>query len=129
MLEVRTIRTNELKKYIQSSLKTVCDNASYKRAVNDKLYPHIVFTFKDINTGDLTRHDISVDIDVWDKDNGTVDIDEMCDSIEDMFNFKNHPQDKILPTFYLESRNDVTDDDKTIEHRLIRIVVQNYERR
>ena len=121
-------RTNELKKLIQTQLKTLTTNVFFKEATDDKLYPHVVFNFRTIDLGDLWRQDYVLEVDVWDKKPSTHDIDELSDEIEDLLQAKNLPQTTILPTFYKIDRKDVYDSDKSIEHRLIRFQIQNYVR-
>lgn len=127
-------RTNELKKLIKEQLSGLCiqygiKEVYFKLADSDKLYPHIVFDYETIMPYDgFDRHDYVICIDIFDKNNGYVFIDQIADSIEDLFNNKNLPQDSILPTFFIEDRRIVTDEDKNIKHILVKIVAQNYER-
>ena len=123
------MRTNDLKKLIMSKLKIVASNVYYQLADEDALYPHVVFSFRNVDLGDLSRQDYVLSIDVWDKRQTTTQIDDLTDTIENMWQGQNLPQDNILPTFYLISRKDgLPDEDKTIKHNLIEIQVQNYER-
>jgi hypothetical protein len=122
------MRTNDLKKLIQTKLKTITTDVYYEVASDDALYPHIVFDFDSINLGDLSRQDYMLNIDVWSKGKNTKPIDDMCDSIEELLQGQNLPQENILPTFYLVDRRTVPDQDKDIKHRLIRFQVQNYVR-
>lgn len=127
-------RTNELRKLVRTILgeSSFIDRHGIKEiyheiASDDKMYPHIVFSFDDINTGDLYRHDLSLIIDIYDKSDSAYLVESIADDIEDMFNAENLPQDTILPTFYLEARRPVADEDKKIRHRQIEVIVQNYE--
>lgn len=122
------MKTNDLRKAVCQKLKEVCDNVYYELADDNAMYPHIVYGFYDINNSDLSRNDIMIEIDVWDKSYSAVNVENMCDSIESIFNGLNSPKEHILPTFFIESRKSIPDDDKSIRHRLIRIVAQNYER-
>ena len=121
-------RTNDLKKLIQTKLKTLTTNVFFERATDDAMYPHIVFSFREINLNDLSRQDYSLDIDVWDKGTSTTAIDALADSVEDLFHMENLPQESVLPTFYKTDRKSVDDPDKSIKHRLIRFQIQNYVR-
>lgn len=122
------MRTNDLKKLIQTQLKTITNNVYHKIADKDALYPHIVFSFNSVNLGDISRQDYTLNIDVWDKSSSTVDIDNLCDSVENLLQGENLPQENILPTFYLIDRRSLEDEDKSINHTLIRFQIQNYER-
>ena len=121
-------KTNSLRELIQTKLKTVCSNVFYENASDDAMYPHCVFSFGNITNDDLYRNDITMSIDVWDKSTSAKVVEDLCDDIESMFNASNLPQKTILPTFFLVNRTPVPDEDKTIRHRLIKILVQNYER-
>lgn len=123
-------KTNDLRKLVQSKLKTVCEKVYFEIADEKEMYPHCVFSFRNIDTSDtaFARGDITMTIDVWDKNKHADNIEDMCDSIENLFNAQNMPQTSILPTFFLMSRITVIDDDKTIRHRVINVLIQNYER-
>ncbi len=127
-------RTNKLRKLVKLVLSNEHFIQTYgvkgvwfEIADEENMYPHITFQFDQINTGDLYRHDLSLIIDLYDKGTSALVVEQMADDVEDMFNAKNLPQEAILPTFYLERRNVVMDEDKMIRHRQIEIIVQNYE--
>ena len=122
------MRTNDLKKLVQTKLKTLTDNVYYELASDQALYPHIVFDFDMIDLGDLSRQDYVLFIDVWDKGKNTKAVDDLADQVENLLQAENLPQDHILPTFYLIDRRRVLDEDRTIRHRQIRFQVQVYER-
>lgn len=121
-------RTNDLKKLVQEKLKTLTTDVYFENAKPDALYPHVVFSFQRVELGDLSREDFMLDIDVWDKGLSSTAVDDMADSIEDLFQAQNLPQTNILPTFYKEYRLTVPDEDQKIRHRLIRFQIQNYVR-
>lgn len=122
------MKTNELRQLIQTKLKTCCENVFCEQATSDALYPHCVFEFTSIDLGDLSRDDLILTVDVWDKNKSLVGIENLCDAIESMFNNANLPQANILPTFFRISRTIVRDDDKSIKHRVLKFQIQNYER-
>lgn len=121
-------KTNELRKLIVESLKPICDKVFYENADDENMYPHVVYSFNPVDLGDLFRDDLILNIDVWDKAESASRVEDICDSIESIFNAENLPQEKILPTFFRISRTPVKDEDKTIRHRLLRFQIQNYER-
>jgi len=121
-------RTNELKKFLQTKLKTITNKVYYEQADDGALYPHIVFNFRTIDLGDLSRQDYILEIDLWDKGLDTNAIDKMADDVENLLQGQNLPQTGILPTFYLYDRKSILDSDKDIKHRLIRFQIQNYVR-
>ena len=121
-------RTNDLKKLIQTKLKTLTTDVYYEQARDNALYPHIVFSFKEVNLGDLSRQDYMLEVDVWDKNTSTYNAEELADKVEDLLHTQNLPQDKILPTFYKVDRKSILDPGKDIKHRQIRFQIQNYVR-
>lgn len=121
-------RTNDLKKLITQKLKTLTNNVFYEQATDNALYPHLVFSFRTIDLGDLSRQDYVLEVDVWDKGTSTVQVDELSDRVEDLLQAENLPQENILPTFYTIDRKSILDSDKSIKHRLIRFQIQNYVR-
>ena len=121
-------RTNDLKKLITQKLKTLTDNVFYEQATDNALFPHLVFSFRTIDLGDLSRQDYILEVDVWDKGTSTVQVDELSDQVEDLLHTENLPQENILPTFYTIDRKSILDSDKSIKHRLIRFQIQNYVR-
>lgn len=127
-------RTNELRKLVKSMLsekkfteENKIKDVYYENADDEAMFPHIVFDFDTVNLGDLHRKDKSLVIDIYDKSDSAFLVEKIADEIEDMFNAKNLPQENILPTFFLEDRRTVLDEDKKIRHRQIEIIVQNYE--
>ena len=127
MREVLTIsKTNDLRKLIQTKLCSITPLVYYKVADEDALYPHIVHNINRVNQIVEHRDDVSVEIDIWTK--SEYEAIELADAVEAALKNENLPQDTILPTFYMESRLDVADEDKTISHIRIIFNVQNYER-
>lgn len=122
------MRTNDLKKLVQTKLKTLTTNVYHEIADENAVYPHIVFTFRRIDLQDLSRQDYILEIDVWDKGSGTTTVDDLADSVENLLQGKNLPQNHVLPTFYLIDRRNILDEDKAIRHRQIQFQIQNYER-
>lgn len=121
-------RTNDLKFLLKTKLNTLTSNVFFEQATDDALYPHIVFSFRTIELGDLSRKDYILEVDVWDKGTNSTNADELADKVEDLLQAQNLPQTNILPTFYLMDRKSVLDPDKDIKHRLIRFQIQNYVR-
>lgn len=122
------MRTNDLKKLVQTKLKTLTTNVYHEIADKDAVYPHIVFTFRRIDLQDLSRQDYILEVDVWDKEKDTTRVDNLADSVENLLQAQNLPQEHILPTFYLIDRRNILDEDKYIKHRQIQFQIQNYER-
>lgn len=119
-------RTNELSKLLLTVLSSIIPNTYRGIADNDELYPHCVFNMRRLSLSDKNRKVYQIDLDVYDKDRSR--LEQNCDNIEDALDFSNRPNSAILPTFYIESRIPVKEEDKTIEHRLITVNAYLYER-
>ncbi len=124
-------KTNSLKILITEKLRQACNRVYFNRALNSNLFPHIVFNMRSVTFGYSYRDDVILEIDVWNKplDGDFTQIEEICDNIENVFSNANLPQKDILPTFYIDGRYAIEDEDKLIQHRVIRILIQNYEKR
>ena len=122
------MRKNDHKKLVQTKLKTLTTNVYHELADKDAVYPHIVFTFRRIDLQDLSRQDYILEVDVWDREKDTTRVDNLADSVENLLQAQNLPQEHILPTFYLIDRRNILDEDKNIKHRQIQFQIQNYER-
>ena len=92
------------------------------------MYPHIVWDLERIDLGDLSRDDLILDVDIWDRNTDAKNIDNLADAVEGLFNAQNLPQQTILPTFFRIDRKSVPDEDKKIKHRVLTFQVQNYVR-
>lgn len=127
-------KTNELRKAVIDRFTPEWKSAhgvkgvSYEIIPDDVMYPHIVFSFDNVNQTDLSRDDVRMIIDVWDKSKAAANVENIADAVEVLFDAVNDPQTEVLPTYYIESRRTVLDEDKTIRHKQITITIQNYER-
>lgn len=131
--EVLTIsKTNDLRKLVQTRLKDITPLVYYRIADEDALYPHIVHLIDRVNILAEHRDDVSLTVDIWTKSDTWTKSDsvanELADAVEKSFDRENLPQETILPTFFLETRITVEDDDKSICHIQMTFTVQNYER-
>ena len=122
------MRTNDLKYLVQSKLKTLTANVYYEIANEKKMFPHIVFNFRRIDLGDLWRQDYILEVDIWDKMDSSLQVDDLADQVENLLQAENLPQDNVLPTFYLIDRQNIPDENKEIKHQRVQFQIQNYER-
>ena len=100
----------------------------YREAPDDASYPYKTFELTTANLGDLNRDDIDLCVDIWDHNTNSKAVETIADAVENLFNAKNLPQTGILPTFFRDSRYQVTEDDKTIQHIQLHFLVQSYIR-
>ncbi len=118
-------KTAELRKLIREKLQTVQGETYHREAANDAAYPYKTFTLKNVSFTDA-RDDFDLCVDIWHRGDWKV-VEEVADQIEKLFQNTNLPQKTILPTFFRESRYNLEDPDKTLQHIQLRFAVQLYE--
>lgn len=121
--------TNQLRILVDThlkALKTACGikEIGYRRASDQKMYPHVVWEITNIDPVDMGRADYILHFDVWGR--REVEVFNIMDAIVRDLEFLNEPQWGILPTFYNGSSGTVDDPDKTIIHGIVRIDCQVY---
>lgn len=119
-------KTIELRKVVKSLLNEVSNNVFYEEASSKATFPYLVYEFETVNLNNYPRDDIFMTVDVWDKAEDTIIVETLADNIEKALNFTNNPTKYVLPTFYLESRMSLRDDDKQIRRRQLKFTIQNY---
>lgn len=121
--------TNQLRILVDThlkALKSVCGikEIGYRRASDQKMYPHVVWEIVGIDPTDMGRIDYNIHFDVWGRKE--VEVFNIMDAIVKDLEYLNEPQWGILPTFYNSSSGTVDDPDKTIIHGIVRIDCQVY---
>ncbi|MFY0758731.1 hypothetical protein AB1K32_07610 [Metabacillus dongyingensis] len=117
----------DLRKAIRNYLKGIHSSVYYQSAPKDAPFPYIVFDIPNyIDNGELQSL-IVVDIDGWDRPNNgdTVRIETLMESINGNGNLhlpnglnKNTlTTDKIVVSFYLDTKLPLVDDDPLIKRR------------
>ncbi len=119
-------KTIELRKVVTKLLKEVNKQVYYESATDKATYPYIVYNFDTVNLDNYPRDDIFLTIDVWDQGENSTKIETLADNIESALNMENKPSDKVLPTFYLDDRRSISDEDETIRRRQLKFTIQNY---
>lgn len=119
-------KTNELRKTITAKLKKHVDNVYFRRSQDDSTFPYCVFSFDNISFDARYRDDNVIIIDIWDKSENPTNLINLKDTIEEEFNEANEPGTIILPTFYIDTSFILDDEDITLQHAQIRVLVQNY---
>lgn len=77
--------SNKLRKYLRDILVDMLDcPVNFFRSNDANTYPYCVFRFEDYTVNDLVQKQLSLTIDLWDKDN-FADICDMADTIEQTF--------------------------------------------
>ncbi len=121
-------KTVELRKVIVSLLKQVTPNVFFDKVEEENPeFPYSVYSMNNVDLSSYPRDDISVTVDIWDRNYDSIRVETLTDKLEKVLNRNNHPTDKILPTFYLVGRNSLEDEDSLIQRRQLKFIVKNYE--
>lgn len=118
-------KTAALRKLVRETMDSVQGETYHKKASERAAYPYKTFTLKSVSFTDA-RDDFDLFVDIWHRGDCKV-AEEIADQIEKLFQNANLPQSTILPTFFRESRHDLEDPDKTLQHIQLRFLVQLYE--
>lgn len=115
---------NKLLELILNTLKQIHPRVYRKQAPDDAKYPYVVFNIQD---GTKThRDDFILIVDIWDKNKGAMEVENLTDSIDELLDGANLPNDFVLPTFWRTQRLNVEDPNKKIERRQLRFNIQTY---
>lgn len=117
-------KTLELRGIVYGKLNKAESKAYYEIASDNAVYPYKVFTFGNIDLGDLARDDLFLIIDIWGMD--VKQVDAIADDVEEEFNASNDPGGNSYPTFFRVSRITVPDENKELKHRQLKLLIQNY---
>ena len=90
-------KTVELRKVIVSLLEQVTPNVSFDKADKKTQFPYSVYSMNNVDLSSYPRDDISVTVDIWDKDIDSIRIETLTDKLEKILNRNNHPTDNYLP--------------------------------
>ena len=117
-------KTLELRGIVMTQLNKSNGQSYYEIALDTAIYPYKVFTFDNIDLGDMVRDDLIMIVDVWSNDAKEADL--LADTLEDVLNGNNAPSGTSYPTFYRISRSTIPDENKSIKHRQLKFLIQNY---
>ena len=79
------------------------------------------------NFPDSTRDDFDLVVDIWDRSPDQKTVEEIADQTEALFNASTIPLPPIFPTFFRDSRTNIDDPDKELQHIQLHFIVQLYE--
>lgn len=119
-------KTIELRKIIQTELKTKCEKVYFQTAPSNVSFPYLVY---DINSVSIDTRDNGVlTVDIWDRNSDTSIIETLTDDIEKQLDFKTFNNDKIQAAFFISIRNNIVDEDKKLSRRQLKFNIQYYSK-
>jgi len=124
------IKVIELRKMINTMLKSIHPRVYYRSAPDTAAFPYLVYDLPN-STDDGTLEQFILDVDAWESTNGdTTGLETLIDSADKSLHRKTIIVDDILAvTFYRETRLTLTDDDPNIKRRKYTYEVRTFERR
>ena len=120
-------KTKTLRKLVMEKMQTVPGGTYHKNAPKDAAYPYKVFKLASVAFPNNDRDDLDLEVDLWDRAPDPKTLEDIADQIEALFNDKIYPAPPIYPAFFRESRHDLEDPDKTLQHIQLRFLVQLHE--
>lgn len=113
-------RTIEIRTLFKGIIEECGCKAYYERANKNILYPYAVFVFESANIMDLSKREIDVVIDVWDKSDDSSVVEDLADEIVNTINHKLlFPKEIPSLRIYGVKKRSLPDDDVTLKRRQI----------
>lgn len=119
-------KTKALRKLVNEKLQTVEGGVFHRHAPKDAQYPYKTFRLSAVSFTDA-RDDQELEVDIWDRSLDPKTAEDIADQTEALFNDANLPAPPIYPTFFRESRQQLDDPDKNLQHIQLRFLVQLYK--
>ena len=129
------MNTLELKKAIETFIKTKATRVYQRKAPAKASFPYVVWNLPSSDSGYSEREDIILEVDIWDNSNLTIVIDTLTGNIDGDGDIKNPSglhrknifSDGVLSAkIYRTNRYEIEDEDKTLERRQLRYKIQTY---
>lgn len=120
-------KTQALRGAIMAQLNRTPGATYHKRAPKDAKFPYKVYELQRAELGDLSRDDISLVIDIWDRAVDSKAVEDIADQLESNLRAVNIPGETVFPTFFRDGRFPIEDEDKDIQRIQLTFLVQLYE--
>lgn len=127
-------KTIELRKQLQTLLKTIVPNSFHEERDKDTPYPYLVFEFNELgyNYGKTT---LQLEINIFDYKTRFVDgvsvgsrvVESLSDTVQDTLNKYHFINNKIQFATYKINRNTIKEEDKMIMRRRMIFELQLHE--
>lgn len=104
----------ELRKQIQSILKTICNNVYYENGI--KSYPYVVFEITEL-TYDAGKHSCQLEINVINKGTDTTIVEQIADDIQKLLDSIVYSTPNLQFRVFKGARKIVREEDKQIKRR------------
>ena len=115
-----------LEKFIKSSLDNIDLKIYNDRAITNAKYPYIVLNSSKADTYNYPRVDIELEINIWDKQANFESVNKIADIIQKSLDRQSFIEHNVVGTYYLNTRNNVDDEDKTLKRNRMTFDVEIY---
>ncbi len=119
-------KTTVLRYVITQQLQAVPGQTFHMDAPPNAHYPYKTYRLS-AEFPDCALMNFELTVDIWDRSADGKTVEDIADSIESLLNGANLPHGSLYPTFFLESRDPVTDPDKQLRHIQQRFYIHLYE--
>ena len=107
----------DLRKAINAYLKTIHPRIYFQQAPELTTFPYLVYDFQNINDDGESQEIAVVDVDGWDINPDTTELETLMGSVNAVLNKSTLTSGDLTATFYLDTKIPLTDDDPTIHRR------------
>lgn len=104
-------KTINLRKALQADLKQVIENVYYEDVPDTTTYPYIVYVL------DRIQENYQLEMNIYDKSDSTLTVESIVDSVESLFERYICSDETQVFTTYLNARNSISEEDKSIKRR------------
>ena len=119
---------NEIEIFLKKILDSLVDVKVFNdRSRSDSIYPYLVMDSSNISSQLYPRVDVDLEINVWDKSQNYIKVNEIADIIQSALNRNSKVADNITATFYLNTRKNVDDEDKELKRVYMLFDVEIYQ--
>ena len=121
-------KTENLRTVLTERLQTACPRVCYAQAKSGTDFPYLVYTVETLGTeDDLER--IELEVNAVDYGTDTGPCEALADAVEELFDRWYYLDDQVQLSTYLDRRQPVAEEDRSIIRRRILIEIHFYERR
>lgn len=119
---------DEIELFLKKTLDSLVDVKVFNdRSRRDSIYPYLIMDSSNISTQMYPRIDVDLELNVWDKSQNYIKVNEIADIIQSALNRNSIVADNITATFYLNTRKNVDDEDKELKRVYMLFDVEIYQ--
>ena len=119
---------DEIEIFLKKILNSLVDVKVFNdRSRKDSIYPYVVMDSSNISTQLYPRVDVNLTLNIWDKSQNYIKVNEIADIIQSALNRNSKVADNITATFYLNIRKNADDEDKELKRVYMLFDVEIYQ--